>query len=51
MALTNNEKQEALRIRRRKLGLSRKEFWLSETEFTAVKKYLKRMRVKPSNLK
>jgi len=43
-ALTNKEKQAALRERRAKLGLKRREFYLSDGEKLKVDAYLKRIR-------
>jgi hypothetical protein len=40
MALSNKEKQEALRKRRAKLGLKRREFYLSDQETEKVKKFI-----------
>ena len=44
MAQTNSEKQELLRQRRAKLGLLRKEFYLSPAEFKKVQKYIASLR-------
>ena len=44
MALTNKEKQEALRKRRVKLGLKRRELCLTDGEKLKVDAYLKRIR-------
>jgi hypothetical protein len=44
MALTNKEKQAALRKRRTKLGLKRYEFWLTDSEELKIDVYLKRIR-------
>lgn len=43
-ALTNKEKQAALRKRRAKLGLKRREFYLTENEKLKFDAYLKRIR-------
>ena len=44
MALTNNEKQEALRFRRALLRQKRREFYLTDTEKLKVDAYIKRLR-------
>ncbi len=43
-ALTNKEKQTALRKRRAKIGLKRREFYLTDSEKLKVDAYLKRIR-------
>jgi len=42
--LTSQEKQAALRSRRTKLGLKRREFYLTDSEKLKVDAYLKRIR-------
>ena len=37
MALTNKEKQAALRKRRAELGQKRREFWMIDNEYKALK--------------
>ncbi len=44
MALSNKQKQQALRDRRAKAGLKRVEYWLTDKEKTALDKKLKQMR-------
>jgi len=44
MALSNKEKQKALRERRAKLGLKRKEFWVTLEEFEKLKQFLSDLR-------
>ncbi len=46
MALSNKEKQEALRKRRAKLGLKRIEFYLSANETEKVKSFISDLRKK-----
>ena len=41
---SNKEKQDALRKRRAKLGLKRREFYLSDDEFKQVKEFVKNLR-------
>lgn len=48
MALSNKEKQEALRKRRAKLGLKRREFYLSDCEFKQTKEFVANLRKKMS---
>jgi hypothetical protein len=48
MALTNNQKQEALRKRRAELGQKRREYYLTDAEKARVDAYVKRMRKEPS---
>ena len=43
-ALTNKQKQEALRKRRAKLGLKRKEYWAIDAEHKKIKELLKNER-------
>ena len=44
MPLSNKEKQEALRKRRTKQGLKRKEFWLNEAEILKVVEFIRGLR-------
>jgi hypothetical protein len=44
MALTNREKQAALRLRRVALGLKRKEFWLTNDEYKELVQFLAELR-------
>jgi len=44
MALTNKQKQEALRKRRAELGQKRREYYLTDAEKVKVDAYIKRMR-------
>ena len=46
MALSNKEKQEALRKRRAKLGLKRRELYLTGDEFIQTKKFVQNLRKK-----
>ena len=41
---SNKDRQEALRDRRAKLGLKRKEFWLNKKEVEAVKDFIVKLR-------
>ena len=43
MPQSNKEKQQALRKRRAKLGLKRKEYWLTDAEKVKVDVYVKRI--------
>jgi hypothetical protein len=45
MALSNKEKQEALRKRRAELDLYRREIYLSDDEFKKVKEFVKELRI------
>jgi len=44
MALTNKQKQEALRKRRADVGQKRREYYLTDAEKVKVDAYIKRMR-------
>ena len=44
MALSNTEKQEALRKRRARLGQRRREYYLTDAEKAKVDAYIKRIR-------
>ena len=44
MALSDTEKQKALRKRRAALGLKRKEFWLTESEILKVVEFIRGLR-------
>jgi len=44
MPLSNKEKQDALRKRRAKLGLNRREFYLSDEETKRVKEFISDLR-------
>ena len=44
MALSDKDKQKALRSRKEAQGLKRKEFWLSEVEILKVVEFIKRIR-------
>ena len=46
MALSGKEKQDALRKRRAKLGLKRREFYLSDGEAKSVKEFISDLRKK-----
>jgi hypothetical protein len=41
MPLSNKEKQDRLRERRKKLGLKRYEFWLTPGQLKKVKEFIK----------
>jgi len=44
MALSNSQKQNAMRERRAKLGQKRREYYLTDAEKVKVDAYIKRMR-------
>ena len=45
-AKSNLERQEALRFRRAKLGLKRREFYLTDDEFQQTKQFVEKLRKK-----
>ena len=49
MPQTNKEKKALLNSRRAKLGLKRKEFWLTDSEHSQMKDHLARLRSKTPN--
>lgn len=49
MPQTNKEKKALLNKRRAKLGLKRKEFWLTDSETSQIKDHLEILRSKTPN--